>query len=98
MPIEEYVQLVGEKIIDAKYIMSELVDLAWGREIHFGLDLGLGLDLKEEPMEGNDVDDQPTPITSFFKPVSMPNIYQILQCNILKVFNCRCDEHSIFYG
>jgi hypothetical protein len=32
------------------------MDLAWGREIH------LDLDLNEEPMEGNDVDDQPTPI------------------------------------
>ena len=54
MPIEEYVQLAGEEIVDAKYNMAELVDLAWGREIH------LGLDLNEEPMEGNDVDDQPT--------------------------------------
>jgi hypothetical protein len=63
MPIEEYVQLVGQKFIDAKYNMSELVDLAWGRENHFGLDLNLVLDLKEEPMEGNDLDDQPTPIS-----------------------------------
>jgi hypothetical protein len=36
--------------------MVESVDLAWGREIH------LGEDLNEEPMKGNDVDDQPTPI------------------------------------
>ena len=36
--------------------MLELVDLAWGRKIH------LGLNLNEEPMEGNDVDDRPTPI------------------------------------
>ena len=35
--------------------MVVLVDLARGREIH------LGLDLNEEPTEGNDVDDQPTP-------------------------------------
>ena len=48
---EEYVQLAGEDVVDAKYIMGELVDLAWGREIH------LGLDLNEEPMKGNDVDD-----------------------------------------
>ena len=33
--------------------MVELVDLAWGREIY------LGSDLNEEPMERNDVDDQP---------------------------------------
>ena len=36
--------------------MVELVDLAWGRKIHSGLDLN------KEPMEGNDVDDQPSPI------------------------------------
>ena len=34
--------------------MVELVDVAWGREVH------LGLDLNERPMERNDVDDQPT--------------------------------------
>ena len=32
MPMEEYVQLVREESIDAKYNMAELVDLAWGRE------------------------------------------------------------------
>ena len=36
LPIEEYVQLVGEKIVDAKYNMIELVDLAWGRKNPFG--------------------------------------------------------------
>ena len=56
MPIEEYVQLAGEGIVDVEYNMVGLVDLAWGREIH------LGLHLNEEPMEGNDVEDQPTPI------------------------------------
>ena len=41
--IEEYVQLVGEKIIvDAKYNMVELVDLAWGRKNHKGLGLNEG--------------------------------------------------------
>ena len=44
MPIEEYVQLAGEEIVDAEYIKVELVDLAWGRETH------LGLDLNEEPI------------------------------------------------
>ena len=52
IPIEEYVQLAGEEIVDAKYNMAKLVDLAQGREIH------LGLNWNEEPMEGNDVDDQ----------------------------------------
>ena len=36
--------------------MVELVDLAKDRENH------LGLDMNEEPMEGNDADDQPIPI------------------------------------
>ena len=49
-------QLVGERIVDAQYNKVELVALAWGREIHSGLELN------EEPMDGNDVDDQPTPI------------------------------------
>jgi hypothetical protein len=40
-------QLVGEEIVDTKYNMSTLVDLAWGREIYLGLDLN----------------DQPTPLT-----------------------------------
>jgi hypothetical protein len=34
--------------------MAKLVDLVWDRKFY------LGLDLKEEPMKGNDVDDQPT--------------------------------------
>jgi hypothetical protein len=45
--------------------MVELVGLAWNREIH------LGLDLNEEPMKGNDVDDQPTPI------VKLPQTHDI---------------------
>ena len=36
--------------------MAKLVNSEWGRENH------LGLDFNEEPMEGNDVNDQPTPI------------------------------------
>ena len=55
MLIEEYVQLAGEEIVDAEYTVTELVALAWGREIH------LVLDLNEESIEGNLVDDQPTP-------------------------------------
>ena len=54
MHVEECVQLAREEIVDGEYIMAKLVDQAWGREIH------LGLDLNEEPMEGKDVDDQPT--------------------------------------
>ena len=56
MAIEEYVQLARKEIVNAKYNMVELVDLAWGKEVH------LGLHLNEEPMEGNRVDDQLTPI------------------------------------
>ena len=56
MLVEENVQLTREEIVDAKYNMVELVDVAWSRESH------LGLNLNEEPMEGNDVDDQATPL------------------------------------
>jgi hypothetical protein len=58
--------------------MVELVDLAWGREIH------LGTNLNEEPMEVNDVDDRS--IASFLKPLNMPNNDQILQWSILGSF------------
>ena len=37
--------------------MVELVDFAW-----WGREIDLGLDLNEKLMEGNDVDDHPTPI------------------------------------
>ena len=45
LPIEEFVQMAGEQIVDAQYNMVELVDLAWGGKFH------LGLDLNEEQME-----------------------------------------------
>ena len=56
MHVEEYVHWARGEIVDAKYNMVEQVDLAWGREIH------LGFYLHKEPTEGNDMDDQPTPI------------------------------------
>ena len=59
--------------LDRELLMESttwLVDLPWGGGIH------LDSYLNEEPMEGNDVDDQPTP--SFLKPMGMPNYYQIL--------------------
>lgn len=56
MLIEDYVQLARKEIVDANYIMTKLVDLAWDIEVH------LGVDLNEEPMVGNDVNDQPTPV------------------------------------
>jgi hypothetical protein len=54
-------QLVGEEIVDAEYKMVELMDMAWGGEVH------LGLDLNEELLEGNDVDDQPTTIVMYLE-------------------------------
>jgi hypothetical protein len=71
-PIEEYVQLVREEIVDAKYSMVELVNLARGKEIH------LGLDLNEEPIKGNDVDDQATPIIKLPQAYENANYYHIL--------------------
>ena len=46
MPVEEYVQLACEEIVDVEYNMAELVDLVWDRKFH------LDLDLKEEPNGG----------------------------------------------
>ena len=34
MPIEDYVQMAGEEIVDVEYNMVELVDLAWGKKIN----------------------------------------------------------------
>ena len=50
----------GRKLL-IEYDMAKLVDLAWCREVH------LGLDFNEEPMEGNDVNDQPTPLVKLPK-------------------------------
>ena len=44
MPIEEYVKLPRDKIVDAMFNTAKLANLKGGREIH------LGLDLNEEPM------------------------------------------------
>ena len=55
----------------------------------------LSLNLNEDPMKGNDVDDQPTLI------VKLPQTHE---CNIyyqikasFGVFNCRGDEHAICF-
>ena len=77
--IEEYVQLGGEEIVDVEYIMAKLVDLAWGREIH------LGLGLNEEPMEGNDVDNNQHQYSS----ILMPNTIKFFGGASFRVFSCR---------
>ena len=90
MSTEEYVQLAREEVVDAKHNMAELVDLAWGREIH------LSENLNEEPLEGNDVNDQPTPI------VKLPQAHRYAQLlsNLSILWNScnKCDDHAIFYG
>jgi hypothetical protein len=63
---------LGVKICLSKYSKGELVDLAWGREIH------LSLDLKEEPMKVNDVHNNQHQWSTFLKPVRMPNHYKFL--------------------
>ena len=60
MPIEKK-ERKEEEIVDVECIMVEVVDLSWGRDVH------VGLDLNEEPIEGNDVNDQPTPIVKLPK-------------------------------
>ena len=64
---EEYLQLVGGEIVDANHYKVGLVILAWSKEIH------LGINLNEDPVEGNDVDDHPTPI------VKLPQAHEIVQ-------------------
>ena len=46
---------------------AELVDVAWSREIH------MDLNLNKEPMKGNDMNDQPTPI------VKLPQAHKYAQ-------------------
>ena len=83
---------IGRRVIvDAeKYIMVELADLAWGRKVH------LGLNLNEEPMEGNDVDDRPTRI---FKLPQAHEYAQLLLNSTMEHSSkfCRCHEHVILY-
>jgi hypothetical protein len=40
----------------------------WGREVH------LGLDRNEEPMLGNDMDDQPRPIVKYYEAREYKNL------------------------
>ena len=77
MPIEKYMQLAWEEIIDGKYNIVEILDLTWGREIHLGLD---GMKSEWSRMCG-----WPTKHwkSSFLKPLSMLNYHQILQWSIL---------------
>ena len=76
-------------IVGVEYNMAKLVDLAWGRKIH------LGLDLNEEPMEGNDVDDQPTPIVKLFqahkyaKLLSNFGVKHPLEFSVINVMNMQ---------
>jgi hypothetical protein len=57
----------------------------------------LGLDMNEEPMKGNDVDDQPTPIIKLLQTYDYYPI-TIRFCNgaFFRVHGCRYDEHAIF--
>ena len=69
----------------------ELVDLARGREVH------LGSQLNEEPMEKNDLDDQPTPIVKApSSPWVCPNTIKFCTGAFFGGFSCRCDENAIF--
>jgi hypothetical protein len=78
-------------IVDAKYNMVELVDLAHGRKTHSSLDLN------EEPMEGTNVDDWPTPIVKLPQACKHAQLLSNLHLSILQSFGCRCDERAIFY-
>ena len=92
MPVEEYVQLVGERLLTQNTSWVSLVDLAWGREIH------LGLDLHEEPMEGDDVDDQPTPIVKLPQAREYDRWLSNLQWSILRSFSVVDVTNMQFFG
>ena len=74
--------------------MVELVNLAWGRRIHLGLDLNKG------PMEGNDVDDRPTPIVKLLQAYKYAQLlsnfvvehpsYRVVYPDVMTV-SCRHD-------
>jgi hypothetical protein len=53
MPIEDYLVMEGEDIIEAKYCMSCLVDMALGRRIETP-----SFDLNAEPIDSFDVDER----------------------------------------
>ena len=62
-------QLAGEEIVDAKYNIADLVDLACEREIHLGLDLNSqwrGMLWMTDQHQSS----------SFLKPMSMSNYYR----------------------
>ena len=61
------------------------LDLAWGRD-------PLSLDLNDKSMEGNDVDDQPTPIVKLAQAHHHALILSNFAVEHIQNFNCRCDE------
>jgi hypothetical protein len=59
----------------------------------------LGLDFNEEPMEGNDGDDQPTPIVKLSQALEYAQLqsnYAVEHPSEFSFFTC--DEHAIAYG
>ena len=69
--------------VDGEYNITKLMDLAWGRKNH------LGLDLNEEPVEKNDADDWPTPIVKHPQAREYAQLLlYILQWSILQIFQC----------
>ena len=93
MPIEEYVQLAREGIVDVEYNMVELADSASGRGTH------LGLDSNEEPVERNALDDQPnTNSQASSSPWVCPITIKFYSVTSFKFFSFKCYKHAIFYG
>ena len=72
-----------EEIVDVEYNKIELVELAWGKEIH------LGVDLMKSQWRGVLWMTNQHQQSSFLKPESMPNYYQIIQWSILWSFHLQ---------
>lgn len=60
--------------------MGKLEDLAWGKEIH------LGVDLNGKPTEENDVNDQPTPMVKCSQAREYAQWLPNFECSILRSF------------
>ena len=80
--------LPREEIVDVEYNMVALVDLAWVRELHMGFRIS-----NEESMEGNDVDDQPTPIVRLPQAGGLAQlILKYCRGTSFEALSFRCDE------
>ena len=89
--IESVCNWQEREIVDVEYNTAELVDLAWGKN-------HLGLDLIEGPMDGNDVDNRPTPIVKLPQACEYAQLLsKVCSATSSTIFDRKDDEHAISY-